>query len=145
MHNINKLIILYRFTNGTICYSITSPSMCYYELVIKLNEIFYKFCPITRKKNIEYVNNTCKFKNSIRKKINYLTHIKQIIALSHLYSQIFKYEGKVDRYTFLGIILDSNLTYYFHIINVCNKLSKIEYLFRKLTFLNICDLILLYN
>ena len=31
----------------------------------------------------------------------------------------------VDRYTFLGIILDSNLTYSFHIINLCNKLSFI--------------------
>ena len=29
----------------------------------------------------------------------------------------------VDRYTFLGIILDSNLTYSFHIINVCNYLK----------------------
>ena len=40
----------------------------------------------------------------------------------------------VDRYTFLGIILDSNLTYLFHIIYVHNKLSKIVYLFRKLKF-----------
>ena len=51
----------------------------------------------------------------------------------------------VDRYTFLGIILDSNLTYSFHIINLCNKLSKIVYLFRKLKFLNIRNLIILYN
>ena len=51
----------------------------------------------------------------------------------------------VDRYTFLGNILDSNLTYSFHIINLCNKLSKIVYLFRKLTFLNIRKLIILYN
>ena len=51
----------------------------------------------------------------------------------------------VDRYTFLGIILDSNLTYSLHIINLCNKISKIIYIFRKLTFLNIRNLILLYN
>ena len=51
----------------------------------------------------------------------------------------------VDRYTFLGIILDSNLTYSFHIINLCNKLSKIVYLFRKLKFLNLRNLIILYN
>ena len=51
----------------------------------------------------------------------------------------------VDRYTFLGIILDSNLTYSFHIINLCNKLSKIVYLFRNLKFLNIRNLIILYN
>ena len=49
----------------------------------------------------------------------------------------------VDRYTCLGIILDSNLTYSFHIINLCNKLSKIVYPFRK--FLNIHNLIILYN
>ena len=51
----------------------------------------------------------------------------------------------VDRFTFLGIIMDSNLTYLFHIINICNKLSKIVYLFQKLTFFNILKLILLYN
>ena len=51
----------------------------------------------------------------------------------------------VDIYTFLGIILDINLTYSFHIINFCNKLSNIVYLFLKLTFLNIRNLILLYN
>ena len=50
-----------------------------------------------------------------------------------------------DRYTFLGIILDSNLRYSFHIINLCNKLSKIAYLFRKLKFLNLRNLIILYN
>ena len=46
---------------------------------------------------------------------------------------------------FLGIILDSNLTYFFHIINLCYILSKIVYLFRKLTFLNLRYLIILYN
>ena len=46
---------------------------------------------------------------------------------------------------FLCSILDSNLTYSFHIINVCDKLSKIVYHFRKLTFLNIHNLILLYD
>ena len=31
-------------------YTITDPSICYDELVIKLNEMFNKFCPISRKK-----------------------------------------------------------------------------------------------
>ena len=42
--------------------------------------------------------------------------------------------------------MGSNLTYLFHIINVCNRLSKMVYLFQKLTFLNIqYNLIILYN
>ena len=50
--------------------------------------MFNKFCPISRKKiNKNSINNpwlTSKLKNAIRKKINYLTHIKLKTALSHL-------------------------------------------------------------
>ena len=63
MHNINTLVntLTYRFTNGTNLYTIIDPFMCYDELVIKLNEIFNKFCPIScpkliiKKLSIEYV------------------------------------------------------------------------------------------
>ena len=54
MHNINTLVntLTYRFTNGTNFYTIIDPSMCYDELVIKLNEMFNKFCPISSIKKI---------------------------------------------------------------------------------------------
>ena len=51
MHNMYTLVntLTYRFTNGYF-YTIIDPSMCYDDLVIKLNEMFNKCCPISSKK-----------------------------------------------------------------------------------------------
>ena len=88
MHNINALVNTLSIYKWDYLYTITDPSICYDELVIKLNEMFNKFCPISRKnKNKNSINNpwlTSKLKNAIRKKKNYLTHIKLKTALSHL-------------------------------------------------------------
>ena len=48
MNNMYTLVntLTYRFTNGYF-YTIIDPSMCYDELVIKLNEMFNKFFPIS--------------------------------------------------------------------------------------------------
>ena len=51
----------------------------------------------------------------------------------------------VNYYKFLAITLDNKLKYSLHIDFVCIKLSKIIYLFKKLSFLNLINLILLYN
>ena len=51
----------------------------------------------------------------------------------------------LNYYTFLDITLDNKLNYSLHIIFLCIKLSNIIYLFKKLLFLNLKNLILLYN
>ena len=51
----------------------------------------------------------------------------------------------VDNYTFLGLYLDTKLSFNIHIDNLNMKLSKIIYLIKRLSYLNITNLILLYN
>ena len=51
----------------------------------------------------------------------------------------------VDNYTFLGLYLDTKLLFNIHIDNLNMKLSKIIYLIKRLSYLNIKNLILLYN
>ena len=51
----------------------------------------------------------------------------------------------VDNYTFLGLYLDTKLSFNIHIDNLNMKLSKIIYLIKRLSYLNIKNLILLYN
>ena len=51
----------------------------------------------------------------------------------------------VDNYTFLGLYLDTKLSFNIHIDNLNIKLSKIIYLIKRLSYLNITNLILLYN
>ena len=72
MHNINALVNTLSIYKWDYFYTITDPSICYDELVIQLNEMFNKFCPISRKKiNKNSINNpwlTSKLKNAIRKK-----------------------------------------------------------------------------
>ena len=51
----------------------------------------------------------------------------------------------VDNYTFLGMYLDTKLSFNIHIDNLYMKLSKIIYLIKRLSYLNIKNLILLYN
>ena len=43
----------------------------------------------------------------------------------------------VNYYTFLGITLDNKLINSLHIVLLCIKLSKIIYLFKKLSYLNL--------
>ena len=50
MHNINALVNTLSIYKWDYFYTITDPSICYDELVIQLNEMFNKFCPISRKK-----------------------------------------------------------------------------------------------
>ena len=52
---------------------------------------------------------------------------------------------KVNNYKFLGIYLDSQMTYKKHIHYLSNKLSKIIYIIKKISFLDTKNLILLYN
>ena len=51
----------------------------------------------------------------------------------------------VDNYKFLGLYLDTKLSFNIHIDNLNMKLSKIIYLIKRLSYLNIKNLILLYN
>ena len=51
----------------------------------------------------------------------------------------------VDNYTFLGLYLYTKLSFNIHIDNLNMKLSKIIYLIKRLSYLNIKNLILLYN
>ena len=51
----------------------------------------------------------------------------------------------VNNYKFLGIYLDSQMTYKKHIHYLSNKLSKIIYIIKKISFLDTQNLILLYN
>ena len=51
----------------------------------------------------------------------------------------------LNYYTCIDISLDNKLNYSLHIIFVCITLSNIIYLFKKLFFLNLKNLILLYN
>ena len=51
----------------------------------------------------------------------------------------------VNNYKFLGIYLDSQMTYKKHINYLSNKLSKIIYNIKKISFLDTKNLILLYN
>ena len=51
----------------------------------------------------------------------------------------------VNNYKFLGIYLDSQMTYKKHINYLSNKLSKIIYTIKKISFLDTQHLILLYN
>ena len=51
MHNINALVNTFRF-KWDYFYTITDPSICYDELVIQLNEMFNKCCPISIKNSI---------------------------------------------------------------------------------------------
>ena len=51
----------------------------------------------------------------------------------------------VNNYKFLGIYLDSQMTYKKHINYLSNKLSKIIYTIKKISFLDTKNLILLYN
>ena len=51
----------------------------------------------------------------------------------------------VNNYKFLGIYLDSQMTYKKHIHYLSNKLSKIIYTIKKISFLDTKNLILLYN
>ena len=51
----------------------------------------------------------------------------------------------VNNYKFLGIYLDSQMTYKKHINYLSNKLSKIIYTIKKISFLDTQNLILLYN
>ena len=72
MHTINALVNTLSIYKWDYFYTITDPSICYDELVIKLNEMFNKFCPISRKKkkknSIKNPWLTSKLKNAIRKK-----------------------------------------------------------------------------
>ena len=69
MHNINILVNTLSIYKCDYFYTITDHPMCYDELIIKLNDIFNKFCPISRQ-NKYSINNqsTCKLKNAIRTK-----------------------------------------------------------------------------
>ena len=51
----------------------------------------------------------------------------------------------VNNYKFLGIYLDSQMTYKKHINYLSNKLPKIIYTIKKISFLDTTNLILLYN
>ena len=51
----------------------------------------------------------------------------------------------VSSYTFLGVILDNNLNFKEHIRKIQLKLSRIIYILRKLIYLPIYNLKLLYN
>ena len=51
----------------------------------------------------------------------------------------------VNNYKFLGIYLDSQMTYKKHINYLSNKLSKIIYTIKKISFLDTKNFILLYN
>ena len=51
----------------------------------------------------------------------------------------------LDNYKFLGLYLDTKLSFNIHIDNLNMKLSKIIYLIKRLSYLNIKNLILLYN
>ena len=51
----------------------------------------------------------------------------------------------VNNYKSLGIYLDSQMTYKKHINYLSNKLSKIIYTIKKISFLDTTNLILLYN
>ena len=51
----------------------------------------------------------------------------------------------VDNYKLLGLYLDTKLSFNIHIDNLNMKLSKIIYLIKRLSYLNIKNLILLYK
>ena len=51
----------------------------------------------------------------------------------------------IDNYTFMGLYLDTKLLFNIHIDNINIKLTKIKYLIKKLSYLNINNFILLYN
>ena len=51
----------------------------------------------------------------------------------------------VNNYKYLGIYLDSQMTYKKHIHYLSNKLSTIIYTIKKISFLDTKNLILLYN
>ena len=51
----------------------------------------------------------------------------------------------VDNYKLLGLYLDTKLSFNIHIDNLNMKLSKIIYIIKRLSYLNITNLILLYN
>ena len=51
----------------------------------------------------------------------------------------------VDNYTFVGLYLSTTLSFNMHIDNLNMKLSKIIYLIKRLSYLNIKNFILLYN
>ena len=51
----------------------------------------------------------------------------------------------LDKYKFFGLYLDTTLLFNIHIDNLNIKLSKIIYIFKRLSYLNIKHFILLYN